>query len=467
MESQPPPLPSVERLASNIRKVMTNGVGYDYRGTDTTPDLERVAKEIVVDPDLESFGLCGAAVEQVIFRLGNGAYADAIRTAFRVSDDAKHLPNLKDRARLAAEKMGRKPVPLEDKDLRRMCGKLAEVMLKLAAEQRAASHVKKDEAPVVLADNSEAKDDAPTANPEQPGRPARRRWLTRITGVAVVVALLIAGGFWLHRPRASRSASAPSLTELKAQADRQLNLPQTPQPGMVSKTLGFGDSAGGRPVYPAVERSSMPDRPILNSLVDVPDGEDVSGRDPSGPGNLTRDEREFVTVLANPPNADTLETHPRGRSAHARWGSFLSIGVYLANNGWPGPVHCGYLAGPATATNVHLQVAIWDSPNFRLHVIRAWIEAGHRTYPAWVTDAVSVITEKPAQFKLDTSLSSESRYLKAEQYIYHPAFKRLKNDDVMWSQGMRVGRAGRLGACIQNRRYVSLIFRQRRPFRPY
>ena len=434
-------LPSADRLAKDIRKLAAHGAGEPYRGPNTvTPDLELVAAEIVADTTLESHALCGEAVKLAAFRLGDGPYAEAVRTAFRISEESKYFKELKARRRLAAEKLRNSSIPIEESELDHMSERLAAAMLRLVAEERE----RKGGSKVKLQTH------------------ARRGWPAVLAGAVAVGGLLIVAALWITHPQSSPSSSATLLQRLAGEAGRGLKLAQTPPPGSESKTLGYGDSYGGRPAYPYSERSSMPARPILNSLYDVPDGMDTSFRGPSGPNNIPRDEREFLTVAANAPNAPTIRTEAWGHSARLRWPGYLAVGIYIADSAWPGGRECETPPERLYATNVRVRVTIWNSPDSRLHVIRAWIEAGNPTFPTWVTDAAAVVTERPARLVLNPRFSLQGRYLKAEQYLFHPrALKSLSGDAIMWPRGMQLGNNGLLGPCTRGRRYISLAFSQK------
>ena len=97
-----------------------------------------MAREITPDPTLSGFALAGEAIKLTISRLGDGDYAQALQTVFRISDDVKAIPKLEDRGDLAASKLARSS-SLEEKDYKRMCRKIAEDMIALAVEKREVS----------------------------------------------------------------------------------------------------------------------------------------------------------------------------------------------------------------------------------------------------------------------------------------------------------------------------------------
>lgn len=420
MQSRPlPPLPSIDRLAAEIRTVLTAGVGRDYRGANTTtPNLALVAKEIVPDPSLVSFALCGAAVEHVVFRLGDGAYSEAVRAAFGISDEAKPLTTLHDRSKLAAEKLGRKPVPLDKNDHKRMCRKLAEVMLELAAEGRAVS------------------------------RPRNERRLMRWGGAGVVAVVLVVGAVWVTGGLRSGPSKTSGLgtpqAELTAQAARQLTGDQVPAPGTASRTLGFGSdpTAGVRPVEAYVHVTPTTSTPLLDSMVDRPYG--------------VGDERQFLRVYALHPQRWTKGYLPAMRQvASLRPHDRVWLWLLVDNDAAPQP-DCRNLSGPSIATNTRARLTVWDSADKKLHIVRAWVLADN-AQPKWVTDAVAVTSSKPVTFQLDPAASWQYSKL-SRRYATMPP---LQDSSILASAGMVVGDHGLLGSCWGNQVVLRLVFSQR------
>ncbi len=227
-------------------------------------------------------------------------------------------------------------------------------------------------------------------------------------------------------------------------------------------TLGFGDSVGGRATYPFSERALVPARPTLDSLIDVPHKEPVAllHPNPKSGENIALDERQFVTVLATAPEHGEPGIGPPlyawGRAAIAKPGDYITVGVWIANGAPPNEDDCRSLVGPRVATNVRVRVALWESPDWRRHVIRVWIEGGPGTYPAWVTDAVPVLTTTATELQLVPAMSQQT----IGNILDPVKWERLKGDSIMLTGGLQLGK---LGACEANRRYLSLIFAQHRP----
>jgi hypothetical protein len=417
----PPPLPSVASLAADIRKVMSKGVGRPLRAGATTPDLELVAKEIVADTSLLSIGLCAAAIETAIFRLGHGAYSDAMKAAFGISEEAKQLTKLEDRVERAAKKMSKET--FQETDLQRMCDKLAELMLQIAAERRAAS------AP-------------PPPVPESaPRRRLWRRWAVAALGLG---ALLAGCGLLLADGSSSGGTSAdPSLTQLSHEAGQQLTGRRAPAPDkQMTSALGFGDpTPNGRPTFhDGTHGFTASDTPTFDALVNA--------------NWHVGDERRFVRVETSlTTDAQQLWQLPNKHVARARPQEIVWVLIYVDNNAIPTP-HCA-LSGPYVATDTRLRVAVWNSTDDHLHVIRAWLSAKNAR-PAWITDAVAVLTLNATTLEPDSSISRElSRG--SPQFHNEPT---INVAPLLVYPGMLVGGNGLVGSCWNNRYYVALGFRQ-------
>ena len=181
--------------------------------------------------------------------------------------------------------------------------------------------------------------------------------------------------------------------------------------------------------------------PTLNVLTDVPYG--------------TGDERQFVYVRSSRSTKSPLANTVSGRSIFVRANEYIWLRLYIDNGAYPEP-KCERLVGPTIARHTTVRVAIWDSPNKRLHVLRAWVYADN-SEPKWVTDAVAVLTEKPRTLELRPSLSS--------QYSYEPPMYRSKpplpSRAIVEPGGMLLGGNGLLGSCWQNRFSLLLAFSQR------
>ena len=417
----PPPLPSVASLAADIRKVMSKGVGRPLRAGATTQDLERVAKEIVADPSLLSIGLCAAAIETAIFRLGRIQYEEAIRAAFGISEDAKPLTKLQDRAKLAAKKMPQDA--FQESELQRMCDKLAELMLEIAAERRAAS------AP-------------PPPVPEPvPRRALWQRWSVAALGLGVLLAgfgvLLADGG------SSSGTSTDPSLAQLSHEAGQQLTGRRAPAPDkQMTGALGFGDpTPNGRPTFRDGKHGfTAPGTPTFDALVNA--------------NGHVGDERRFVRVETSlATDAQQLWQLPDKQVVQARPHEIVWVLVYIDNNATPTP-DCA-LNGPHVATHTRLRVAVWNSTDDHLHVIRAWLSANN-TQPAWITDAVAVLTSNATTLEPDSSISREFSKL-SPQFHSEPT---INVESLLVYPGLLVGGNGLVGSCWNNRYYLALGFRQ-------
>jgi hypothetical protein len=177
--------------------------------------------------------------------------------------------------------------------------------------------------------------------------------------------------------------------------------------------------------------------PTLNVLTDAP-----------GEG----DERQFLSIMTG----TTRGPHPGlrvYRSAFLRDNSLLRLRIYIDNGAEPEP-DCNRLTGPTIAKNTSVRVAVWESPDKRLHIFRAWIYA-ENTKPSWITDAVGVITEGAHTLRPVPAASSQY----SESPSAFDSYPQLKSYAITEPAGMVLG-SGLLGSCWSNRFLVYLVFRQ-------
>jgi hypothetical protein len=418
----PPPLPSVTSLAADIRKVMSKGVNRPLRAGATTDDLELVAKEIVANPMLLSIGLCSAAIEMVVYRLGDSPNTEAIATMFGISDVGRPLTKLEDRATRAAEQKEGNAQTVEKAELSKMCRLVAENMLKIAAEGRAAS-----------APPPPAPDSVP------------RHWLWRWSIAALgVVAVLGGVGFLFADGGSSGGTSTdPLLAQLGHEAERQLTGRRAPAPDkQMTSVLGFGDpTPSGRSTFRDSKRGfTAPGKPTFDALVNA--------------NGHVGDERHFVRVETSlTTDSQQLWQLPDKQVAQAHPHEIIWVLVYVDNNAAPTP-RCA-LSGPYVATDTRLRVAVWNSTDDHLHVIRAWLSATN-TQPAWITDAVAVLTPNATTLEPDSSISRELSKL-SPQFRSEPT---INVESLLVYPGMLVGGNGLVGSCWNDRYYLALGFRQ-------
>jgi hypothetical protein len=263
-----------------------------------------------------------------------------------------------------------------------------------------------------------------------------------------LVGLIVAIAGQLHRS----SASSPTamLPNLKEESERELTGDQAPAYGDASRTLGFGDpESQGRATYPYVSHNSKPGEPgygspssptpTLDVLTDVPHG--------------TEDERKFLHVMvgtAKRPHAVEIGK----RSLLAQPSEYVWLRIYIDNGAYPEP-DCNKLAGPTIALHTSVRVAVWDSPNKRLHIVRGWVYSENAT-PKWVTDAVAVVTTRPRHLQLVPALSTQYSEVPST-YLSHPPFQSAA---LVEPAGMLLGGDGLLGSCWKNRFVVLPVFKQ-------
>ncbi len=295
---------------------------------------------------------------------------------------------------------------------------------------------------------------APETVRSEPGaRPSLpRRWIvlrparTVLVAAVLIVTLTLAPSGWLH----SSVASVPTaeLARLAGESEHELTGDLAPAPGDTSRQLGFGDpTPQGRTVYPYVAHRAEQGAPPQNTPVPATPALDVL-TDAPGVG----DERRFLQLITG----KVTPSHPAGtirRSAFVRGHENVRLWLYIDNGATP-ERNCARPAGPTIATHTTVRVAVWDSPNKRLHSIRAWVYA-ESAQPTWITDAVAVVTERADTFHFVPSLSSQ--YSESPMYQSRPP---LTSNAIVEPGGMSLGRDGLLGSCWQNRFVLFLTFRQ-------
>jgi len=259
-----------------------------------------------------------------------------------------------------------------------------------------------------------------------------------VLGIAIAVAL--AG---VLVPTLLSSASpprTPSLATLINEGERPLSLAETPVPGWASGVLGFGDADGGRPIFPYTDVTNTSNTPVFDSMVDTPE---------------VADERLFLQYESR--------TRTKKGFIYATYSAGdvsgvpgpLLLWLYIDNNAAAQP-NCAIPVGSSVAQNTRVRLAVWDSTNRAIHVIRAWLEANN-AHPRWVTDAVAIVTQPGVRLQLDPSHS----------HIYSPASPEyskklhLANDDILDPAGMQLGPNGVVGSCWSDRFYLVLSFDQR------
>jgi hypothetical protein len=123
------PLP-VERLADDLAKVLTVGVGRPLRGKATIKVLVAVAAQLAEDPTLPELRHVEDAVRESIGRLGDGAFAKATAVDFGADPTQARLRTAADRRRFAATILGVEISALKENYERRMCTMIAGDLLK-------------------------------------------------------------------------------------------------------------------------------------------------------------------------------------------------------------------------------------------------------------------------------------------------------------------------------------------------
>jgi hypothetical protein len=419
--------PTTEQLAKDLAKVLTVGVGRPLRGgadkINALP-LAAVAAQLSDDETLPPLRQVADAIRASIERHGPGTFWKAAALVFGVAAETAHLWKAADRRSVAATELGVEVPALKETHEPRMCLALADDLLR---------H---------LPDN-----DRPTTSSK--GSLWRRRGSARkltdyiailVSIVGVVVAVVTFG--WISQPH---TRALPSVGALQGEASHQLSLSETPVPGTISPTLGFGDSAGGRPVFPYVNVTPTSATPVIDSIVDAPNDEG--------------DERLFLRVAARHTTLNRIRSFLAiaSEATVAHDGELVWMRLYVDNNAvGTSPGDCTPTP-PSAAVNTRARMAIWDSPDKRLHVVRAWVEADNST-PKWITSAVAVVTTEAKRLELDTALSWE--YAKQPgQFSSKPPL--LEGAALFRSAGLQVAANGLLGSCWADRFILYLAFRQR------
>lgn len=304
---------------------------------------------------------------------------------------------------------------------------------------------KEHRAAAVATPESAAIDDAATEPaspaPERSGRVEKRRLAAAVLVVAIAATVLL---LVVVDPFAGNTAATdhdPSLHQLAAEDNRLIALNRTPVPGEASRILGYGDEAGGRQMYAYGGNHNYTTlTPTLDSIDDAP--------------YEYPNERKFAHVLIlSRQHIDYLLDHEEPRSARlpVNGGKLASVRVWVENSAAVlGPCHTHQ---PTTAAGVRLRLGIWDSPNHKLHVVRAWL-FGRNTEPRWITDAVAVTTPRAARLVLMPALSNYWLRQTHDRYLF-PAVNALKPAGT----AIGVGGTGRIGSCWKEDLNYNLVFR--------
>lgn len=210
-----------------------------------------------------------------------------------------------------------------------------------------------------------------------------------------------------------------------------------PPPGQSGPALGYGDADGGRPSIVYLGQETVPGTPVINSFVDLPYGRP--------------DERTFLLVS----RLTSLKFLPGEKLDYGRRVSVVqgnpAVGllVPMDNDSQP-QKDCGTLRGGSVATDLHLRLATWDTPEYDQHVVRAWVTAANST-PHWITDAV-LVDSKPG---MKLSLVSASVYRKLPVIASLP----LTGAAALFRPAGVVVADGLLGACWDNRLVVFVVLK--------
>ncbi len=408
----------------------------------TTPNEERdeiAIHQIVVMAEAADEHLDVRSRGVVAEVLGLGLAADA------------EIPELEARRQAAADKMYLALSYFKRKKERPLLKAFADYLIGLAEERGQAVRLEDGDGTNPPEPNPPSPVQPPMPSPGTPHHAKRHR--RRPSAVILSLLLLVGLVVFVLASRQPSSASVPkaALARLATESERQLTGDHAPVPGDVSSLLGFGDpTPEGRTVYPYVSHNPKPGTPgygtpaaptpTLNALTDVPHG--------------IGDERQFVhvgiTETNERPHANTI-TH---RAVYAQDGQDIWLRIYIDNGAAPEP-NCNMLTGPTIARHTTVRVATWDSPNGRLHVIRAWVYA-ENTNPTWITDAAPVLTQSAQTLKLSPSLSSQYSE-QPKTYLSHPP---LTSQAIVEPAGMLLGGNGLLGSCWHNRFSLLLMLRQ-------
>jgi hypothetical protein len=441
-QDQQAPLPNVGDLAKEVAHVRTVGVGRPPRKNVSIDGLEAIARELAQDPSRPSLGLVEEAIRSVIERSGKGKFARAMALEFGADKDTDDAKTLTDRQELAATELNISLDTLKKNYDDRMCKVIAEDLLKQVLDRR--SKVPTTTTPpntTTLANVS-----------TESGKPSRRRSRTQWLALIAVVVAMSGIADWLLNDGVATgppTPPTPTLSVLEAEANRALALNETPVPGTASRTLGFGDSVGGRPTYPYIPGAVATTKPTIDSMVDMPTDDEIN------------DEREFLHVTSvelkvYPTNEKAYGKLPLTTPLVQRRGVILHTGtaalirVYIENNA---PPRCGPKES-YVARNARLRLAVWSPPNGRLHVVRAWIDAENTT-PRWITDAVPIITTAATELVFDPS-RSEVEGIKDSGFLV-----KVFSTKSLQTSGMLLEGTGEFGGCFNGRDEYLLLFRQR------
>ena len=223
-----------------------------------------LAARLSDDLTLTSLRQVADAVTVSIGRLAAGSFAKATAQVFGVDPDTADMRTAADRRKEAAITLKVEVSALEEHREKQMCIAIADDLLK----RLPANYFRR----------------GPTANPSrhQTSRCLRVCSRTETHTLATIEAQAsarrsraalgdrrnAAGHQALKRSRGDDPCGAdPS----RGEAERPLSFSQTPLPGTTTSVLGFGDAIGGRGYYQYVDRTKVPDYPILDSFIDTPE----------------------------------------------------------------------------------------------------------------------------------------------------------------------------------------------------
>jgi hypothetical protein len=401
------------------------------------PRLEYVALAVSPAPGTPLEARLKAALEAGARHLP-GAYGEAMADLLDFAPDLGKS-RVESRRRSAVSRVGGKynyfKNTLEKRTLKELAGHLA----RLAHEQ-----------PPQTVPEPHRADPEPTERPSPLDRriapPVR---LGHPASILLIAALVVVSALALSDVLTSASSiPTAELARLATESEQELTGDQAPAPGDVSRTLGFGDpSPQGRTVYPYVAYRAEQGAPAQKTPASPTPSLDVLT---DAPG--VSDERRFLQVITGRVTPSRPDGNIR-RSAFVRGNEPVRLWLYVDNGAAPEP-NCASLTGATIARHTTVRVAIWDSPNKRLHIIRAWVFA-ENTQPTWITDAVAVVTEHGGTLQLTPSLSSQ--YSESPTYRSRPP---LTSSAIIEPGGMSLGGDGLLGSCWQNRFVLFLTFHQ-------
>lgn len=344
------------------------------------------------------------------------------------------IPKLEDRRNAAAQKMYVATSTFIRQKERPLLKELAGILLAHYGEQPPANDGADTTSAEVLV--------ATYSTTRQPLRRTRRLAFAA-TSTAVVLAVLTLLLVNRSSPGTAHAKSL-SLGSLSTEAERYLTGNQAPAPDkQMTAVLGYGDPiTGGRPEYRETPHGfTAPLSPGFDSLVNA--------------NYHVGDERRFLRVETSlATDAQQLWQLPEKHVVEVRPNEVVWVIVYIDNNAANTP-HCA-LTGPYVATDTRLRVAIWNSSDNHLHIVRAWLTAKN-AYPTWITDAIAVLTPNVTTLEPDSSISREYSKL-SPQFHTNPT---INVESLLLYPGMLIGGNGLVGSCWNNRYYFVLGFRQR------